>query len=241
MSLQTQAHRPLLSIIIPALNEEHSIGSMLEALARMRGPLETIVVDGGSTDGTAEMARLSGAQVIRSERGRGLQMHRGACVARGETLLFLHADTAAPPDAAEQISTALARDAEAVGGNFSIRFDGERRAARFLTWLYPQLRRLGLCYGDSGIFVRASVYQAVGGFQPFPIFEDLDLVRRLRRHGRMIHLHAEVVTSSRRFEGRSFALIFARWAILQMLYWVGVHPRVLNKLYAPVRSAIARN
>jgi GT2 family glycosyltransferase len=164
-------------------------------------------------------------------------MHRGAGAARAEVLLFLHADTTAPPDAAERIIEALARDAEAVGGNFEIRFDGERRAARFLTWLYPQLRRLGLSYGDSGIFVRASVYKEVGGFEPFPIFEDLDLVRRLKRRGRLIHLPTPVVTSSRRFEGRSFALTFARWSILQMLYWIGVHPRRLARLYAPVRAS----
>jgi GT2 family glycosyltransferase len=168
-------------------------------------------------------------------------MDRGARVARGEALLFLHADTTIPRDAALRIIEALAGDAEAVGGNFSIRFDGERRAARFLTWLYPQLRRLGLCYGDSGIFVRASVYEQVGGFKPFPIFEDLDFTQRLKQHGRIVHLPVAVVTSSRRFEGRSFALTFARWAILQALYWVGVHPRLLNRLYAPVRSSRARN
>lgn len=233
--------RPALSIIIPTLNEARSIGATLEATARMGGVVEVIVVDGGSTDATTEIARRSGAQVITSERGRGLQMHRGAVVARGEALLFLHADTTAPPDAAPRIIEALAREADAVGGNFHIRFDGERRAARFLTWLYPHLRKLGLCYGDSGIFVRASVYRQTGGFQPFPIFEDLDMVRRLRRHGRMLHLPPFVVTSSRRFEGRSFALTFARWSILQMLYWAGVHPRALERLYAPVRSPRARH
>lgn len=238
------ATRPALSIIIPALNEARSIGVTLETLPSLtaqEGSVEVIVVDGGSTDRTVEIAREKGARVITGERGRGLQMHRGACVARGEAFLFLHADTIAPPRVAEQITEALARDEGAVGGNFSIRFDGERRAARFLTWLYPQLRRLGLCYGDSGIFVRASAYEQVGGFNPFPIFEDLDLVRRLKRHGRMLHLPVAVVTSSRRFEGRSFALTFARWAILQALYWAGVHPRLLNRLYAPVRSTRARN
>ncbi|HEX8474175.1 MAG TPA: TIGR04283 family arsenosugar biosynthesis glycosyltransferase [Pyrinomonadaceae bacterium] len=242
MSSTQTTERASLSIIIPTLNEAHAIGATLEAARRVRGRVEVIVVDGGSTDATAEIARRSGAHVVACERGRGLQMHMGAGAARGEVLLFLHADTTAPHDAAERINEALARDAEAVGGNFQIQFDGERRAARFLTWLYPQLRRLGLSYGDSGIFVRASVYREVGGFEPFPIFEDLDLVRRLKRRGRMIHLATPVVTSSRRFEGRSFALTFARWSILQMLYWIGVHPRVLARLYAPVRhNAGARN
>lgn len=241
MSSQQTAARTSLSIIIPTLNEAQSIGATLEAARRVRGRVEVIVVDGGSTDTTAQIARQRGAHVIESARGRGLQMHRGACVARGEAFLFLHADTIAPPDAAERIMEALAHDAEAAGGNFGICFDGERRAARFLTWLYPQLRRLGLCYGDSGIFARASDYRQVGGFKPFPIFEDLDFVRRLKRCGRMVHLPVAVVTSSRRFEGRSFAFTFARWAILQGLYWMGVHPRVLQRLYAPVRGSRARN
>jgi cellulose synthase/poly-beta-1,6-N-acetylglucosamine synthase-like glycosyltransferase len=162
-------------------------------------------------------------------------MHAGAGIARGDVLWFLHADTIPPPDAPAQILNALRRDPKIVGGNFAISFDGTRLAARFLTWLYPQLRKLGLCYGDSAIFVRASAYRAVGGFKPFPIFEDLDLVRRLKRRGRLVHLGAQVVTSSRRFEGRSFAFTFARWSFLQMLYWLGVNPHTLSRLYAPIR------
>jgi len=241
MSSQPASLRPQLSIIIPALNEARAIGAMLEAVGQVRGSKEVIVVDGGSVDQTALIAERHGALVIKSERGRGLQMHTGACAARGEVLLFLHADTSLPPVAAELISEALARDMEAVGGNFGTRFDGERRAARFLTWLYPQLRRLGLCYGDSAIFARREAYKDIGGFKPFPIFEDLDFVRRLRKRGRMVHLQAAVITSSRRFEGRSFALTFTRWAILQTLYWLGVHPRRLEKLYAHVREAKAGN
>lgn len=168
-------------------------------------------------------------------RGRGSQMHAGASVARGSALLFLHADTHPAPDAGERAMEAL-REPETVGGNFSVRFDGDGRAARFLTWLYPQLRKLGLCYGDSAIFVRREAYDEIGGFRPHPIFEDLDLVRRLRRRGRVVHLPAIVVTSSRRFEDRRFSLTFARWASLQVLYWLGVPPRALNRLYAPIRG-----
>ncbi|HYE73961.1 MAG TPA: glycosyl transferase, partial [Blastocatellia bacterium] len=95
--------------------------------------------------------------------------------------------------------------------------------------------KIGLLYGDSAIFVRRKVYEKVGGFKPLPLFEDLDLVRRIRRDGRMAHLSAKVITSSRRFEGRSFTLTFIRWATLQMLYWLGVSPNRLVKLYSPVR------
>lgn len=230
MSGEEEAERPSLSIIIPALNEAHSIGATLDAVRKLRGRVEVIVVDGGSVDGTVEISRAGGARVVECGRGRGLQMHAGACDARGDVLWFLHADTTPPADAAERIVEALS-DARVAGGNFRVLFGGGRAAARFLTWLYPQLRMLGLCYGDSGIFVRREVYERVGGFKPFPIFEDLDLVRRLRRAGRMAHVPATVITSSRRFEGRSFALTFARWSALQALYWLGVHPRRLGRMY----------
>jgi rSAM/selenodomain-associated transferase 2 len=229
----------LVSVVIPTLNEAHSIGATLGALELVRGKLETIVVDGGSTDETVEIARAHGACVVNSARGRGAQMHAGACAAKGQALWFLHADTHAPADAAEQIQEALS-DARNAGGNFQIRFDGERRAARFLTWLYPQLRRLGLAYGDSALFMRREAYERAGGFKPLPVFEDLELLRALRRVGRVVCVPSTVVTSSRRFEGRSFALTFARWSFMQALYWAGVSPQTLGRFYAPIRIRRAR-
>jgi rSAM/selenodomain-associated transferase 2 len=223
-----------LSVIIPALNEEHAIGATLDAVARVRGEVEVVVVDGGSEDATFRVARGRGARVVSAARGRGAQMHAGAQASRGEVLWFLHADTLAPPDAFERIADAL-RDPRAVGGNFRIRFDGAGAAARFLTWLYPRLRLLGLTYGDSGFFVRRAAYERAGGFRDFPIFEDLELLRALWKQGRFVQADAFVVTSSRRFEGRSFALTFARWSLLQTLYWLGVSPHTLARLYAHVR------
>ena len=233
--------RPSVSIIIPTFNEACVIRRTLKAIARVPGNVEVIVADGGSDDSTTDIARQSGARVVESESGRGIQMHSGASIARGNALLFLHADTILPCEAIALIEESLAHDVLTVGGNFDIRFDGKSRAAQFLTWLYPKLGRLGLCYGDSGIFVRASAYQEIGGFKPFPIFEDLDFVRRLRRKGRMIHLPIAVVTSSRRFEDGRFAFTFARWSILQGLYWLGVGPTILGKLYGPRRHARTRN
>ncbi len=228
---------PSVSVIIPALNEEQSIGATLAAMAHVKGEFEVIVADGGSADGTIEIARRFGARVIASDRGRGTQMHNGAQAARGRTLLFLHADTMAPSDLVMRIIEVLYSDETILGGNFDIRFDGTSRAATFMTWLYPKLGNLGLCYGDSGIFVRASVYKEIGGFNSFPLFEDLDFIKRLKKRGRIIHLPIELVTSARRFEGRRFPFTFARWSMLQTLYWIGVSPHTLSKLYAPRRES----
>ncbi|HVF42692.1 MAG TPA: TIGR04283 family arsenosugar biosynthesis glycosyltransferase [Pyrinomonadaceae bacterium] len=224
-----------LSVIIPTLDESRSIGATLDALARESEGVEVIVVDGGSRDGTVEIVRGRGVKLIESARGRGRQLDAGARAASGRALWFLHADTTPSPGFASSIAEALS-DPSVVAGNFDVYFDGGSRAARFLTWLYPQLRKLGLCYGDSGIFVRREAYERIGGFRDYPIFEDLDLVRRLKRVGRVAHLRARVTTSSRRFEGRSFVLTFARWSFLQALYWLGVSPYTLARMYAHVRA-----
>lgn len=225
----------MISLIIPTLNESGAIESTLDAVAQLRGQLEVIIVDGGSSDGTAEIASTRSARVITSERGRGAQMHAGARAAHGDVFWFLHADVVPPVEATERITEAL-REQGVVGGNFAIRFDSGRPAARFLTWLYPHLRKLGLFYGDSAIFVRRDAYEQSGGFQSFPLFEDIDLVRRLRHRGRWVHLPIVVEASARRFEGRSFALTFLRWAVFQGLYWLGVHPRWFDRHYAPIRG-----
>jgi len=226
---------PEISIIIPAVNEANFIGETLDAVTKLIGRIEIIVVDGESDDDTSTIARLRGAKVITSARGRGLQMHKGACAARGWVLWFLHADTIVPAGAPELILEAL-HDAHVVVGNFNVRFDGPGMTARFMTWLYPNLRKLGLSYGDSAIFVRREAYEQVGGFKAFPIFEDLDLLRELRKLGRMVHVPAMVVTSSRRFQDRGFAFTFVKWMIMQALYWLGFEPRTLGRFYAPVRD-----
>jgi glycosyltransferase involved in cell wall biosynthesis len=166
-------------------------------------------------------------------RGRGRQMNAGARLAEGETLLFLHADTRLPENALELIAGALA-DEMVCGGNFSLTFGGETREARLLTRIYPLLRLGGMLYGDSAIFARRGVFERLGGYREYPIFEDCDLYRRIRRLGRFARLNERATTSSRRFEGR-FIRTFALWSLMQVLYWLGVRPEFLNRLYKPLR------
>ena len=226
----------LVSIIVPTLNEQAHIISTINALRQLSGDKEILVVDGGSTDATVSLARSQGVTVLKALKGRGPQMHAGALEAAGSVLWFVHADTIPPPIALHEIGRAL-EDKRVIAGNFGLRFDGSSRAARQLTAIYPVLRLLGLCYGDSGIFVRKSVYEQVGGFRALALFEDLDLLRRLRRAGRFVHLSCSMVTSSRRFEQRNFALVWLHWTGLQILYWCGVSPNLLARWYRHARGS----
>ena len=222
-----------ISIVIPALNEASCIRETLAAVTQLR-PFEIIVADGGSADRTANFA-LEFAVVVQSERGRGAQQRAAARVASGDAIWFLHADTIPTPGALDAIIECL-RDPRVAGGNFSLIFDGDSRAARRLTRIYPYLRWLGLCYGDSGIFIRKTAYDAVGGFKPIPLFEDVDLVRRLRRIGTFSTLTHKLLTSSRRFEHCNFAVMFAEWTSLQLLFLAGVSPHRLAGFYKSVRK-----
>jgi rSAM/selenodomain-associated transferase 2 len=223
----------LISIIVPTLNEAATMRDLAASLGRLRGECEVIVCDGGSADTTVETARQCGLRVIEAPRGRGQQMNAGVRLAKGETLLFLHADTRLPEDALTLVADALTDD-RVCGGNFSLIFGGDTREARLLTRIYPYLRLGGMLYGDSAIFVRRRVFDRLDGYREYPIFEDCDLYRRMRRLGRFVRLNACATTSSRRFEGR-FIRTFALWSLMQVLYWLGVNPNLLNRLYKPLR------
>lgn len=160
-------------------------------------------------------------------------MNAGAQAAKGDVLLFLHADTELPEEALAMIESLL-QDQRVCGGNFSLAFDGETREAKLLTKLYPLLRLGGMCYGDSAIFIRRNVFEQLGGYRDYPIFEDCDLYSRMKRTGTFVRLPAVAVTSSRRFEGR-FISTFALWVTMQVLYWLGVDPNRLASWYKPLR------
>lgn len=229
----TVTKNSLVSIIVPTLNEATTMRDLAASLRCLCGEFEVIVCDGGSADATVEVARQCGLRVIEAPRGRGGQMNAGAKLANGETLLFLHADTRLPENALALVTGALA-DEKVCGGNFSLIFGGATREARMLTRMYPFLRLGGMLYGDSAIFARRGVFDRLGGYREYPIFEDCDLYRRMRRLGRFVRLNACATTSSRRFE-RKFIRTFALWSLMQVLYWLGVNPNLLDRLYKPLR------
>src|SRR5215469_7195049 len=222
----------MISVIIPTLDEEHSLPPLLDALRRQKFAHEVIIVDGGSRDRTLDVARSSGVRTMACRSGRGAGLSIGAEASHGDVLLFLHADSTLPPGALDRMNEVLAMSANIIGGNFRLVFDGDtdfsRRLTRFCAWI----RLLGFYYGDSGIFVRRSVYQALGGFRPIPVMEDWDFVRRLERFGRTCCIKdPPLVTSSRRFAGRNPLEIIYGLFRMHALYWLGVSPDRLLEIY----------
>lgn len=183
--------------MIPALHEADRIRASL-ASARAPG-VEVVVVDGGSRDRTCALAREAGARVIVSPPGRARQMAAGAAATRAEVILFLHADTTLPAGWSAAVRAALA-DPAVVGGAFRLRFDDRSHAMRLVEWgARLRVALAGLPYGDQALFVRRRALEAIGGVPQTPLMEDVDLVRRLRRRGRLAVLEAAVVTSARRY------------------------------------------
>lgn len=227
----------LTSVIIPTLDEAARLPGLLADLARQKVAHEVIVVDGGSRDGTVDLARASGATVLRTRRGRGQQLAAGAAAAQGDVFLFLHADCRFPTGGLAHIGEALANDTRIVGGNFRLLFDGNDRFSLWLNDFYAWIRDRGLYYGDSGIFVRRSIYHRIGGIKPIALMEDYDFVRRLEPVGRTHCIdYPPLITSSRRFAGRHPAAIVAGWLAIHALYSIGLSPRRLAVLYRSARA-----
>jgi len=221
-----------ISIVVPVYNEEATIGELLDNLC-VQGLAEIIVVDGGSTDRTVEIASAR-ARLIRSEMGRAAQMNAGAAAACGEISLFLHADVRLEAGSFEQIRRAMQNPA-VVGGNFDIRYEGDDWTARAFSRVNRWRRRRGIFYGDSGIFCRRSVFEKLGGYRPWPIMEDYDFARRLSKAGRLALLECPIWVSGRRWRKAGLWRTLWSWFVIQTLYCLGVPPRHLARLYRHVR------
>lgn len=225
-----------LSIVIPVLDEESVLGPTLAAL---RGRLvpgdEVLVVDGGSRDRTAEIARDGGAEWIEGPRGRGRQMNAGALRASGDLLLFLHADTLLLPGFRGDLERLMA-DGAVVWGRFDLAFDEGgpllRLIARLISW---RSRAFRSATGDQAIFVRRADFDATGGYREALLFEDVDLARRLRSRGRMGIPAGRAVTSARRWRRRGVWVTTLQMWTLKSLYLAGVPAERLARFYRDER------
>lgn len=225
-----------LSIIVPVLNEAAAIETALSALSQYRARgAEVIVVDGGSTDATVTMARPLADNLIVAPRGRASQMNAGAAAARGDVLLFLHADTRLPENADTLISKALARTGRA-WGRFDIRIEDGLLLALVAGMMNIRSRLTGIATGDQAIFITRAAFECAAGFPPIALMEDIAFSAGLRRVGPPVRLRAKVTTSSRRWRQNGIArTIFLMWR-LRLAYFAGADPAQLAQRYgyAPV-------
>jgi len=221
-----------LSIVIPVRDEARNLPSLLAQLAPLRARgTEVIVVDGGSGDGSAELAAQAGVVVLRSPPGRARQMNAGAAGAGGAALLFLHADTRLPPAADRLVSEAL-QSRRGVWGRFDVRIEGRPRMLRVVAGMMNLRSRLtGIATGDQAMFMTRAAFDAVGGFPELPLMEDVELSRRLKTLSAPICLRPPALTSGRRWERhgvwRTIVLMWhLRWA-----WWRGAPAAELAARY----------
>lgn len=228
--------RPTLSVVVPVLNDAIALEHTLPELARGLGPdHQLIVVDGGSTDDSREIAKRYTSTLITTAAGRGHQMNVGAALAQGDKLMFLHADTLLPSGGIKAAVTALD---DAQWGRFDVRLSGAHWAfrviERFISW---RSRITGIATGDQAIFVRSDSFAMVGGYATIPLMEDIALSKSLRAFGSPACLKASVLTSSRRWEINGIVRTVLLMWVLRAGYAMGVSPKLLARSYRSSASA----
>jgi rSAM/selenodomain-associated transferase 2 len=219
-------------LVIPVFNEASVLPQLLRSLDKLDADI--VFVDGGSTDETRALISASGYRHVRARRGRAAQMNAGVAAARGNILLFLHADTRLPFGALSAVRNAI-RDG-AVGGSFDVALESRRLLLRLVGTLITLRSRLtGVSSGDQAIFVKREAFDRLGGFAPLALFEDLDFSRRLKRLGPVARLRPAVLTSPRRWEhGGALRTILRMW-MLRALYYCGVDSTLLERHYEVAR------
>ena len=222
---------PLLSVVIPVRNEAQALPFLLDDLSALGAAgAELIVVDGGSTDGTCEVAHGRVDQLLKTGPGRAVQMNAGAATARGTYLWFLHADTRVSAEAISRLQQTLER--RPLWGRFDVRLSPAGRALRLIGWMINLRSRLtGIASGDQGIFVDRACFDALGGYAHIPLMEDLQLCRRLKAQARPHCLRPPLITSSRRWlQHGVWRTVLLMWC-LRLAYYAGANPEKLARQY----------
>ncbi len=231
---------PSLGVVVPTLDEAQLLPRLLARLAPAPGdpdrPEEVVVSDGGSRDGTVEIARRAGARVVRAPAGRGRQLAAGAEALGTNLLLFLHADCLPEPGALARLRRALG-SGRLVAAGMRQRIEAEGRFFRWVERFADRRTRRGIVYGDSGLVVTRRAYERAGGFAPLPLFEDLDLSRRLARVGPIGLVEDAVLrVSPRRWHREGRWRCTLRNRALTLAFLAGVSPERLAARYAPHRE-----
>ena len=225
-----------ISVIIPVLNEAHQLLKILHFLKAL-SDLEIIVVDGGSQDQTVAIAKTAEVKVIQSPIGRAHQMNAGAAAATGDILLFLHADTRLPTDFDLTIRQTLSQP-RVIAGAFRLQIDGLDWKLRVIEWgVNARSRHLQMPYGDQAIFLKTTTFQTIGGFPTLPIMEDFELVRQLKRQGRIAIAPTAVITSGRRWQKLGVVRTTLINQCVILAYLLGVSPDRVADWY---RSGLKR-
>lgn len=230
------------SIIIPVLNERAALPAAIESVRCAIPHGQIIVVDGGSSDGSREwVAEQKGILLLDSLRGKGPQQNAGAQIAQGEALLFLHADSQLPPDAGRKLEGIL-RDPRVSGGAFHVRFAERRpRSLTALSWLMNlRMHVLRRCFGDQALFVRRGIFERVGGFPDWPLFEDYEFIHRFKRFGSFGIVSSPVTISARRFLQKGVWRTVGLVMVLQAGYHLGIAPHKLKQWFVDIRPHLER-
>jgi rSAM/selenodomain-associated transferase 2 len=222
---------PRITVVVPALNEAAGIAAMVTSTRQRLPGARILVVDGGSTDSTSERALESGADVLHAPRGRGRQCRAGADAATTPWLLFFHADTELP-HSAESVLERFLDSGKARIATFRLSFDRAGRFLRLCAWC-TRFDSVFTRFGDQGILVHRDLYTTLSGFPPWPLFEDVELLRRARRLGPVPSLPAAVTTSARRFEAEGMLRRQWRNARLLARFLRGESPEALAAEYRP--------
>ena len=223
-----------ISVLVPTLNEQEHLPATLARVELAPGD-ELIVIDGGSSDATLAIARQFTPHVFSSPRGRAQQMNHGARQARGDIFLFLHADTLLPAGGLDAVRQAM-QSPQVVGGAFRLAFMPATPALRLIAWGTNLRTRFGkLPYGDQALFVRRSLFEAIGGYANVPFMEDVKLIQALRQHGTLTTIALPVHTSGRRWLRDGIVYTTVRNNILMALYFCGVPPATLQHWYGARR------
>lgn len=223
-----------ISVIIPTLNEALALKKTLTEINR-HSPHEVIIADGGSRDGTLEIAEQFGPRIVTSPPGRALQMNAAAQTATGELLLFLHADSRVDAKSYNKMVDVM-KQGSSLGGAFGLAIESEKPSLKLLSILATlRSKHLNLVYGDQAIFVRAHVFREMGGFSSIPICEDLDFFRRLKKKGPIVLLEEKALSSARRWRTEGIVFTTLRNMVIAALFLLGFPPRILSKWYLVIR------